>query len=180
MILFAGWLDPRKGLHVLVEALPKVLKVIPDAKLVVLELQGIEKYKAQVLKRIDELGIKTHIEFYGRLTKEEFNKFLYQAQVVVVPEQWENMSPVIVVEAMAKGKVIVASRIGGIPEFIRDGVNGLLAERDYPDEFAQKIIWVLKNPEKAKKLGEQAEKDIVKLCDKRKILADLLKLYRNL
>lgn len=180
MILFAGWIDPRKGVHILVEAMPKILKEVPKAKLYILKLEGIKDYEDKVMKKIKELKIKRNVNIYGRLSKEEFLKFLRQATMIVVPEQWENMSPVIIVEGMANGKVMVASRIGGIPEFIEDRKNGLLAKRDDPNDFAQKIIWVLENPKKAEKLGSQAAKDIVKLCDKRKVLKDLLKLYQSL
>lgn len=180
MILFAGWLDSRKGLHVLIGAMKKVLAVIPEAKLSVLELQGIAGYKEKILETIQKLGLRKNITFYGRMTSEKFNRFLNEAQVVVVPEQWENMSPVIIIEAMMSGKTVIASRIGGIPEFIRDERNGLLVDRTSENEFAQKIIWSLQNPEEAEILGRKAARDIVKLCHKRQILADLLKLYQNL
>ncbi len=179
-IFFAGWLDPRKGLHVLIEAMPEIIRKVPDARLVISELSGIDTYKRKILERIKELNLKKYITFYGRLPKEEFNSLLAQAKVVVVPEQWENMSPVIIIESMAFGKAIVASRIGGIPEFIKDGQNGFLAKRNDPADFAQKIVWVLQNPDGAANLGSQAARDIMGICGKDKILNNLLKSYTNI
>ena len=180
MILFTGWLDQRKGLHVVIEAMPKILKNLPMAKLFVLKLEGIKSYEDKIMERISELKLDNNIIFFGRLTKEEFQKYLKEAAVVVVPEQWENMSPVIVVEGMANGKVMVASKIGGIPEFIDDGKNGFLVERDKSDDWADKIVRILKNQKKAQEIGEQAKKDIEKLCNQEKILKDLLKLYERI
>jgi glycosyltransferase involved in cell wall biosynthesis len=179
-ILFAGWIDQRKGLQILIEAMPAILKLNPQARLTILEIGQVRSFKEKILKRIKNLALDTKIEFHGRIPKEEVEKFLEMTEVVVVPEQWENMSPVIIIEAMAMGKAIVASKIGGIPEFIKDNVNGLLAERGNAKDFAEKIAWVLENPQAAEKLGKQAAKDIVKICSQEKILANLLKLYNRL
>lgn len=180
MILFTGWLDQRKGLHILIEAMPEIIRKIPRAGLFILKLEGTKSYEDKVMKRISKLNLQNKVKILGRLTKEEFGKFMKQASVVVVPEQWENMSPVIIVEGMAQGKVMVASKIGGIPEFIKDGENGLLAQRDSPKDFAEKVIWVLKNPSEARKLAIQASIDIRKLCEEKKVLRDLLRIYNKL
>jgi glycosyltransferase involved in cell wall biosynthesis len=178
-ILFSGWMDPRKGLHVIIEAMPEILRSFPATVLQVFELPGIQGYKEDVLRKIKDLGLGKNIEFYKKLPWEEFNKFLAKATVVVIPEQWANMSPALVVEGMANGKVVVASNVGGIPEFINNGKNGLLADRTNHNDFARKIIWALKNPGKAKVMGERAAQDIVKLCEKKDVLKNLLILYQN-
>jgi glycosyltransferase involved in cell wall biosynthesis len=179
-ILFAGWLDQRKGLHILIEAMPKILKSFPKLKLNILKLEGMKSYEDMISKRISKLKLGDNINILGRLTKEEFQNYLLNASVIAVPEQWENMSPVIVVEGMSYGKTIVASNIGGIPEFISDGKNGLLVERDNPDDWAQKITWAIKNQKDTQKLGEQAKRDIAILCNQKKILNNMLKLYKEI
>lgn len=156
------------------------MNTVPESKLIVLELQGIKGYKDKIIRRIEGLGICQRVEFHGRLTKNEFNHYLEKAQVIVVPEQWENMSPVIVVEGMANGKLIIASKIGGIPEFIHDGIDGFLVERENPNNFAEKIIWCFNNQEVVKNMGQKAKEKILRICNKQKILTDLLKLYQNL
>lgn len=177
IILFSGWMDFRKGLHTIIDALPYVLKNHPKIELWVLKLEGIKKYEEMILKKIKKMKLNNKIKIYGRLSKEEFNKILKKASVIVVPEQWENMSPVIVVEAMANAKVIVASNIGGIPEFINDGVNGYLSTYNNPEEFAEKISLVLDNHDKSEDMAKRANQDIVNLCSHNKIYKDLLKLY---
>lgn len=179
IVLFAGWIDFRKGLHILIEALPEILKKCPNVVLWVLQLESIPEYERMVSQKINELGLSKRVKFFGRLTKEKFRELLLQSTTVVVPEQWENMSPVIVVEAMASGKVVVASDIGGIPEFIQDGTNGFLADYNQPESFAEKTIKVLKNREARKKLGQRATKDVTSMCNQDKIRRDLLKLYQS-
>lgn len=179
-ILYIGWVQPRKGLHILLQAMPSILKVKPEAKLYVIgEFQDV-KYERTIRQLIEENRINSHVSLLGRKPYEEVKNFLERTNVVVIPEQWENMSPVVVVEAMAFGKPIVASRVGGIPEFISDGKNGFLVETTNPSEFANKILAMLENNKRAKKMAMQAQKDIIKICNEREILNDLDRLYCSL
>jgi len=78
--------------------------------------------------------------------------------MVVVPEQWpSDFGPLILVEAMALAKPVVASKIGAIPEFIKDGINGFLVEHNQPEQFAKKIIWLSNNKATAKTMGQRAK-----------------------
>jgi glycosyltransferase involved in cell wall biosynthesis len=74
----------------------------------------------------------------------------------------------------------VASRIGGIPEFIKEGRNGLLADPKDSLEFAKKIIYMLKNEEETKIMGSKAREDIARICDEDRVLNELLQLYKSL
>ncbi len=179
-ILFAGWLDEKKGLHILIDAMPEVLRKVPDARLYVLELTSYKEYKNKILKKIDEYGLKDRVFMLGRLSPDEFKEYLKKANVVVVPEQWENMSPVIIAEAMAKAKPIVASRIGGIPEFIEHGKSGLLAEHNNPKDFAEKIIHTLHNKDMAIEMGKNARQRALKIFDEEMVKNQLLDLYKSI
>ncbi|MFZ3073449.1 MAG: glycosyltransferase family 4 protein [Thermodesulfobacteriota bacterium] len=179
LIFFAGWMDEKKGLHVLIDAMPLVLKEVPEAKLRVFELKAEKAYREKIQKKIDEYGINKSVTVHGRLDAGEFRGYLKKANVVVVPEQWENMSPVIIVEAMATAKPIVAGRIGGIPEFIEDGVSGLLAEYDNPKDFAEKIVRVLKDKKKAVEMGARAREAALKAFNEDAISNELVSLYNK-
>lgn len=89
------------------------------------------------------------------------------------------MSPVFLVDSMANNKVIVASRIGGMPEFIKNGKNGFLCEPNNPDDFAEKIVFLLKNKNTAKVFGERAQKNISKMINEDDIFKKLDKLYKS-
>lgn len=178
-ILFAGWVDEKKGLHILIDAMSEILKKIPNAKLYVLELTSYKEYKNRIRKKIDEHGLKDNVFMFGKLSSDEFKGFLKRATCVVVPEQWENMSPVIVAEAMAKAKPIVAGRIGGIPEFIEHGKSGLLAEYNNPRDFAEKIIRILQDKNAAVEMGKMARQIALEMFDEEKIKNRLLNLYQS-
>ena len=85
-----------------------------------------------------------------------------------MPEQWQNMSPVIIAEGMAAGKAIVASRMGGIPDIIEDKISGVLANHDDSFDFASKIIELLSNQSYSDKIKENAKRRFNELFNNKK------------
>jgi glycosyltransferase involved in cell wall biosynthesis len=155
-ILFVGTFFEYKGLHVIIQALSEV----PNSKLMIVGT-GNEQDKARIERMVGDLGLRDRINFLGQKKNEEVLELISKSEVVVVPEQWpSDFGPLILVEAMALGKPLVASNIGGIPEFIKDGISGFLAEYDKPEQFAEKIIWLLKNKLLARAMGEQAQRNV--------------------
>lgn len=177
LILFVGWIYPHKGLHVLIKALPSILKEVPEARLHVVESGVQEQYKKEIIKTLQELKIEDKVVFLGKLPNDQVKARLLRAQAVAVPEQWGIAWPTLLTEAMACAKPVVASRIGDIPEFIKDGQNGFLIDPQNSAGFAQKLIWLLKNKEASTALGQKARADIMKLCDENAIADNLLNLY---
>ena len=166
-ILFAGWLNERKGLHRLLQAMPKVLEVYPRARLTA--IGGTVKFGESYQKRLDDImdtnGFRDQVTFTGHLPPSEIKSFMQKTQVVVIPEQYQNMSPLLMIEAMAMGKPVVISRAGGIPEFIEHGVNGLLADPLDPEDFANRIIDVFNDPQRARSMGDKARERIISKLD---------------
>jgi glycosyltransferase involved in cell wall biosynthesis len=155
-LLYAGWIERRKGLLVAVEALARIAARRPDAQLVVLGMPADPAYHRDVLDRIRAGGLEGRVHFRGSVGRDELVDELQRAHVVLVPEQWENMSPVILSEAMAAGACVVASRVGGIPDFVNEGVTGLLAERDDPADWAARVLAALEDPPGARRMGAAA------------------------
>ncbi len=159
-ILFVGTFWEYKGLHILIRALPRLISEIPDAQLMIVG-GGTEQDKARIEKMVEDLGLGNHIKFLGHKKNEEVLKLISEGEVVVVPEQWpSDFGPLILVEAMALAKPVVASKIGATPEFIKDGINGFLVEYNKPEQFAAKIIWLLKNKSIAQSMGERAKEKV--------------------
>jgi len=181
IILYIGWVQYRKGLHILIEALRKIIKEIEDIKLYVVgEIEKVNReYVEYILKKIKEEKLEDYVRIIGKIPKEKIKKYMEMAKVVVIPEQWENMSPVVLVEAMFNKKAIVASKIGGIKEFIEDGKDGFLCEPKNPDEFAEKIIKFLKNDELVKICGENAFKKANEIWNNKKNVEDTIKFYNE-
>jgi glycosyltransferase involved in cell wall biosynthesis len=175
-ILFVGWVYPHKGLHILIKALSFVAKEIPDVKLQVVESGVNEDYKKGIEKDIQGCNIKGNVSFLGKLPNEKVQQLLQESKVVAVPEQWGIAWPIFLTEAMLSEKLIVASNIGDIPEFIEDGKNGFLAGHQDAKEFAEKIIRLLKE-NGTDNFGRLAREKIVSICNDDEILSRLKSAY---
>jgi trehalose synthase len=81
---------------------------------------------------------------------------------------------------MLSEKPIVASKIGGIPEFIKEGETGLLANPKNSKDFAAKIIWILKNQRQARKMGKVAREFALKTFNEDKNFNETIELYKKL
>lgn len=179
-ILFVGWIHPYKGLHILLKAMPEILEEIPQTKLYVFET-GIQKsYKEYIIRLINELKLDNHVFMFGKQPPERVKEFMQIANVVVIPEQWENMLPLVLIEAMGFGKPIIASRIGGIPEFIEDSKSGLLVNPKKSSEFSEKIIWLLKDKESAIEIGRKAQDNAICVFNEGAIVQRLLGIYQSI
>jgi len=179
-ILFVGWIDRRKGSHTIVRAMPKILKKIPNAKLYLIGPIGEESQKKKIDDYINKNKLEKNIKFLGKMPHQQVLDFMQKVEVITIPEQWEIAWPIALTEAMAVAKPTVSSNIGGIPDFIDIGENGFLAEPRNSDDFANKIIWLLKNKGKAKAMGLKARKDILKITNKNDIVDKLMGLYKSL
>lgn len=93
-------------------------------------------------------------EFYGYKYGQELDNLISNAAFVVVPSEWYENCSMVVLEAMAFGKPVIGSRIGGIPEQINDGETGLLFEMGNSKELSFKIEHLINNPQLRRKMGE--------------------------
>src|SRR5258707_1384052 len=98
------------------------------------------------------------IDWLGQQNHAAIDPLRRQAALTVVGSRYEVL-PLVVLEAIAHGCPLVATRAGGIPEMVEDGVNGLLRWPGDADDMAGKVLSLLDNPELAARLGERAGKD---------------------
>ena len=180
-ILFSGAIcGPHKGLHIAIKAMADVVAKFPNAKLLVTGKINNDSYQKEIDSLINNLNLKENIEFMGQKKNKKILQIIRNSNIVIVPEQWPNdPGPLMLIESMTLGKPIVASNIGGIPEFIQDGFNGLLAEHDQPKQFTEKILWLLKNEAEASLIGQRAKKSIETLLNKCQA-EEAIKFYKNL
>jgi len=137
-LLFVGRLRIRKGVEVLLEALP------PGARLLI---AGDGEHRA-ALDRKAGPGVR----FLGRCDAGRVRGLLRGAAALVVPSIYEGM-PLVVLEAMEAGVPVVASRVSGIPEVVEDGVTGWLVPPEDPEALAAALAEVLEHPDEARKRG---------------------------
>lgn len=156
IILFLGTLGQNKGPEVLLNALPKILKEIPDIKLV---FAGDGPLREELFKKSLKPDIKKHVMFTG-FVQERVKPLYYRAtDIFCLPSIMKHeIFGIVNLEAMACGIPIVASKIGGIPDVVKDGENGLLVPpRDY-GVLADAIIYVLENEDVRERMGKEGRK----------------------
>lgn len=157
IVLYSGRMISTKGIHVLVKAIPDVIREIPDAHFVFTGGGNSTPYR----QMIEKMNIPSkNYNFVGYIP--DFNDLpgLYSiASVFAAPTLYENF-PFRVLENMSCENPVVASNIVGIPEMITDGFNGLLVPSSDFKKLAQQIITVLDDQSLAKKLGQNARKTI--------------------
>jgi glycosyltransferase involved in cell wall biosynthesis len=164
LIVFPGRVEKRKGVEILVKALSQVQAEGGEFRAVFLgNAWGApclgESYGDQIRHQAEEYQLTEKITWTGHLDQGRVQEYVKQAAVVVIPSLWENL-PYTAMEAMAWGKIIIASAVGGLPEMIEDGVSGLLVPPGDSRALAGKIRAVIQNPGQFRHLGEAARKRV--------------------
>jgi len=130
VILFVGRLEEKKGIPYLAEAYARLQAERPDVHLVVV---GAGTYEEALRRHVAQGGYGARVTLCGRVDNQEIPGYYQAADVLACPSiidstgETEGM-PVVLLEAMASGRPVVATRVSGIPDVVKDGVNGLLVE----------------------------------------------------
>ncbi len=141
-LLFVGRLAAVKGLPVLLEALARVKRSIPQAELVVV---GDGPDRASLENQVKQLNLQDCVRFLGYQSQARIRELLSQSDVFVMTSLAEGV-PVVLMEAMAAGVPVIATRIAGTPELVEDGACGFLAPPGDPEMAAEKIVTLLNDP----------------------------------
>ncbi len=139
-------LDSRKGQSILIEAAAQLRRAYPNVKVI---LVGEGETRKAIESQVNKLDLRSSVCLLG--TRRDVRELLKDFDVVVLPSLTEGL-PVALLEAMAMGSLIVASRVGGIPEAIRDGIEGRLVEPGDPRLLAAAIQEVLTKKSLARKM----------------------------
>jgi len=141
-------LHPVKGHKYLLGAAAKVLKTRPDVQFLVV---GEGPLHRELEDMAAGLGISEHVKFTGYYP--EIKDIYAITDILCLPSLMEGMG-LVLMEAMAFGRPVVASRVGGIPEVVEDGVTGVLVPPADPDRLASALLGLLDGPQKASAMGE--------------------------
>ncbi|MBC8249052.1 MAG: glycosyltransferase family 4 protein [Anaerolineales bacterium] len=174
VILTVARLVERKGIDVVIRAMPKVLEAIPDAVYLVI---GTGPYQEKLERLARESGLEGKVIFVGRVPDEELpyyygacDLFVLLSRTLVDKGEIEGFG-IVFLEAGACGKPVIGGKGGGTSEAIEDGVTGLLVDPLDVNEISNAIVRVLEDEELARRLGENGRKRAAKQPD-----WDLLKL----
>ncbi len=163
-LLFVGSVSYHKGLEILIEAMPGVIEKYKNVKLLIGVGDAVDTHLKKVESLINKLNIHEYVIFLAKMDNADVINIISLSDIVIVPEQWPNeFGPVILVEALFCGKVVVASNIGGISEFILDGYNGFTFNRKDSKELTEKILTILNNDELYSRLSKNSRECVFHL-----------------
>lgn len=141
--LYVGRLSPEKGVATLLAAWSGLDAAPP------LKIAGEGPLQAS-------LPAVANVEFLGRRTPAEVSALMADAAFLVLPSEWYEGFPMVLVEAFAHGLPVLASRLGSMTDIVRDGETGLLFTAGDAADLGQKLCWLRQNPEQLRRMGRQA------------------------
>lgn len=152
-ILFIGRIEKQKGLMTLIKAFQNTSY---NLKIIGFSNGGYEDELKSYLQ-----GKEHHIEFLGRKSFEEIVPYLKSCLCTIVPSEWYDNFPNVILESFAYKKAVIATNFGSLPELVIDGETGLLF--DYADErsLQNKVQYMFEYPENAKLMGEHGYQAII-------------------
>ncbi len=167
-VLFAGRLHPEKGIFVLLDAFAQVIKTIPHAQLLI---AGDGPARAQVSDTIQTQGLTAHVQWQGVIKNREMVNLFHQADVFCAPSlttrKWAEQVGMSALQAMACGIPVVSTHSGAIPEYIPDGVAGILVEEQNASALAAALTDLLKDTSRATGMGQRARAYVYEHYDAR-------------
>jgi glycogen(starch) synthase len=152
-ILCVGRVVREKGLDLALVAFALLKHQFPVAQMVIAGDGGARK---QLEDQAQRLGIRERVTFSGWVKHEDIPVFMNEATVVVMPSRWEEAFGLVALEAALMERPVIATRVGGLPEVVVDGVTGILVEKENSERLASAISRLFKNPEEAIKMGRAA------------------------
>lgn len=141
-VLYIGRLVPVKGVERLIEASSWFGRMAGDEIEVLIIGDGPEKKK--LLKQCVDLNISDRVRFIGEVPQAEIPKWIHLSDVLCISSYSEGL-PNVAIESMACGKPVVTSAVGGLPDLIEEGVNGLLWKDENPESLARLLCDALEN-----------------------------------
>lgn len=174
-VTFIGRLEARKGPEILLRAAPRVLEAIPDARFTFVGRDiidpGVMPSSDWLRAEAQRLGVRHAIELTGQLSHEGVEEQLRLATVCAFPSRWESFGNV-VAEASAVGRPVVVSDIPGFRDVVEDGVTGRMVPLDDSDGWADALVALLRNTDRARAMGHAGSKHIAQISDPARV-ADL-------
>jgi glycogen(starch) synthase len=176
IVFFVGRLVNEKGVHVLVEAMPKIIHFYHDVKFVI---TGKGPQLDYLRKRVRELNIAHKVYFTGYVSEEHLKKLYKCADMAVFPSLYEPFG-IVALEGMLADIPVVVSDTGGLGEIVNHGVDGMKAYAGNSNSLADCILELLFNPEKAVSIRRKALSKVHKQYNWDTIAQQTASVYRQI
>lgn len=173
-LLYFGRLSQEKGVKLLIKSFLNLSDKFPKWKLKIAG-NGPEKDE---LKRLAENN--KNIEFLGRKQRSQLKKIISKSYLTILPSIWPDNFPFSILESLVLTKPVLAAKIGGIPELIKDRKTGLVFKPNNQKDLTEKIIWAINNKKEMKKISNNIQKGILDKYSKEKHYNKLIKIYERI
>ncbi|WP_424597126.1 glycosyltransferase [Caldisericum exile] len=173
-VLFVGRLEKEKGVDILIKAVYEIQS--KQSLNLKVALVGDGSLKSEYKKLVKYLSLEDNIKFLG--IRRDVEKLMRLSKIFVLPSRYEGL-PMVILEAMANRIPIIATKVGGIPEVIEDGIEGLLVEPESKDELTKKILYLLNNPSLREQLSKNAFEKVKSEYSIQSYTQRMLKLYEE-
>ncbi len=173
VVLFSGKLTPQKGVFYLIKAAQDIkgdIYIIGD---------GPEKKKLEDLVYKWKLNNVHFLGYMGDEKKEELEEFYYRADVFIAPSVWDEPLGLVILEAMVTKTPVIATRKGGIPLAVKDGINGFLVRPRSNRQLSQACNKLLEDANLRKKMGAAARETVEKKFTWKKIAQKYIRIYKR-
>lgn len=167
-------LEREKGIEFLLQAIKIVKEFIPNVRAIIVG-DGSERKKLEWLG--NQLGLKEKIQWVGY--QENIEKWYHFFDVLILPSVKRESFGITLVEAMASGIPVIASKIGGTSEIIDDNINGLLTKPGSSQDLADKIIYLYNHRAEARRMINKAREKVESMFSLERMVRDFYLLFRK-
>jgi glycosyltransferase involved in cell wall biosynthesis len=172
-----GQMLPYKGHRTLIEAAPRILTAHPSARFYLVGALENPPYQHELQTLIAERGLSDRIRFTG--WRNDVQDIIRAMDVVVIATTTPEPAALMLMEAAAMERPVVATRTGGTAELIADEETGLLFQPGDAIQLAERVCWILGNRDLGRSLGERARKRVEREFDLERHLSVMFELYRQ-
>jgi len=178
VVLCPRRLEPKNGVRYLVEALPAITKELNDVKFLFVGEGGYKTERKTLEEKVRKYGLTNKVIFTGDIPNQEMPKYFAASDIVVLPSLIEATS-IAGLEAMASGKALIGTSVGGIPQIIDDGLTGIIVPPRDPEALSIAILKLLKDDELRIKMGLNARKKVEREFTWDKIAQKTMEVYEE-
>jgi glycosyltransferase involved in cell wall biosynthesis len=166
-VAFSGRISPEKGVDVFLSAAARM----PD---VLFKVAGDGPARSELMAKAPR-----NVEFVGRLGFDDLVAFYQRSRILVAPSLWFEPFGMVVVDAMALGVPVIASRIGGLPDVVDDGVTGLLFEPGNREALVDQLHLLWNDPERCRQMGKAAREKVLREYTQDAYYHNLIAVYQT-
>jgi glycosyltransferase involved in cell wall biosynthesis len=149
---FIGYLGEHKGVIIILDA----IMLLKDYPALHMNVVGDGHLRAHLEQQVQKRGLSDKVRFWGKVPHSEIERVFSETDIQLLPSVWPENQPVSITESMASRTPVIATRLGGIPELVRDGQTGYLIDPSSPAALVNAMQHFLQFPEDIPAFGERA------------------------